>query len=205
MLTLNASATLRISSFFGTSVSIQYDTCIPMMYGLNFGRRSTEASFPVNFERFTDRRFPFIPGIVKLRESPGRAGGLPRINYQTGTIMNNGGGTSATVSYAYANANVSYTSITPTHTSTTFSDGIEDIYRSGGIRIFPDPGRTGASASGETSTYRIWFYLQNPTTVSIYVPYRLYAESNSFGNEDDTNASLFVRLGGPGFVGIRRL
>ena len=81
MLTLNASATLRISSFFCTSVSIQYDTCIPMMYGLNFGYRSTEASFPVNFERFTDRRFPFITGIVKLRESPGRAGGLPRINY----------------------------------------------------------------------------------------------------------------------------
>ncbi len=71
MLTLNASVTLRISSFSCTSESIQYDTCIPMMYGLNFGCRSTETSFPVNFERFTDRRFPLYsrncqtPGVPR--------------------------------------------------------------------------------------------------------------------------------------------
>jgi hypothetical protein len=32
----------------------------------------------VNFERFTVRRLSYIPGIVKLRESPGIAGGLLR-------------------------------------------------------------------------------------------------------------------------------
>ncbi|MGA2404339.1 MAG: hypothetical protein ABSG91_21995, partial [Syntrophobacteraceae bacterium] len=35
----------------------------------------------VNFERFTRGRLSYIPGIVKLWESPGRAGGLPVINY----------------------------------------------------------------------------------------------------------------------------
>jgi hypothetical protein len=31
----------------------------------------------LNFERFTDRRLFFNPAIVKLCESPGKAGGLP--------------------------------------------------------------------------------------------------------------------------------
>jgi hypothetical protein len=34
-------------------------------------------SFPLNFARFTDWRLFATPGIVKLCESPGKAGGLP--------------------------------------------------------------------------------------------------------------------------------
>jgi len=37
----------------------------------------TKAFLPVNFERFTGGRLSYIPGNVKLWESPGRAGGLP--------------------------------------------------------------------------------------------------------------------------------
>ena len=37
----------------------------------------TLASYRLNFERFTDRRFFYIPVNVKLFESPGKAGGLP--------------------------------------------------------------------------------------------------------------------------------
>jgi len=33
----------------------------------------------VSFDRFTLRRLTYIPGNVKLWESPGRAGGLPVI------------------------------------------------------------------------------------------------------------------------------
>jgi hypothetical protein len=33
----------------------------------------------VSFERFTKRRLTYIPGDVKLWESPGKAGGLPVI------------------------------------------------------------------------------------------------------------------------------
>ncbi|MDR2529639.1 MAG: hypothetical protein LBD04_11610, partial [Synergistaceae bacterium] len=36
---------------------------------------------PLNFERFTGVRIEPVPVSVKLYESPGRAGGLPRINY----------------------------------------------------------------------------------------------------------------------------
>jgi len=32
-------------------------------------------------ERFTGWRLSYFPGIVKLWESPGRAGGLPKRNY----------------------------------------------------------------------------------------------------------------------------
>jgi hypothetical protein len=35
----------------------------------------------VNFERFTPEGLSYIPGIVKLWESPGTAGGLLGINY----------------------------------------------------------------------------------------------------------------------------
>jgi len=37
------------------------DTCVPVTYGLNSDRRLIETSFPVNFERFTDRRFSLYP------------------------------------------------------------------------------------------------------------------------------------------------
>ena len=57
MLTQDTYATDHIWLFSDTSVSIQDDTCIPMMYGLNSVHLSIETSFPVNFERFTDRRF----------------------------------------------------------------------------------------------------------------------------------------------------
>jgi len=52
------------------------------LYGLNSQRRSILASCAVNFERFTARRLSYIPGIVKLRESPGKAGGLLRGIYR---------------------------------------------------------------------------------------------------------------------------
>ena len=64
-----------------TLVSTPHDTCIPISYGLNSVHLPRFASCPVNFERFTARRLSYIPGIVKLCESPGRAGGLLRINY----------------------------------------------------------------------------------------------------------------------------
>jgi hypothetical protein len=42
------------------------------------GERDFRASCSVTLERFTAGRLSYIPGIVKLWESPGRAGGLPR-------------------------------------------------------------------------------------------------------------------------------
>jgi hypothetical protein len=40
-----------------------------------------KASLSVNFERFTPEGLSYIPGIAKLWESPGTAGGLLGINY----------------------------------------------------------------------------------------------------------------------------
>jgi len=37
----------------------------------------------VSFERFTPGRLSYFPGTVKLCESPGRAGGLPKGTYET--------------------------------------------------------------------------------------------------------------------------
>jgi len=65
-----------------TSVSIPHDTCIPISYGLNFAHLPLFASRTVNFERFTVGRLSYIPGIVKLWESPGIAGGLLRGIYK---------------------------------------------------------------------------------------------------------------------------
>ena len=56
--------------FFDTSVSRLYDICIPTWYGLNSWCVYMKASFSVNFERFTVGRLSYIPGIVKLLESP---------------------------------------------------------------------------------------------------------------------------------------
>ena len=53
----NTFAIPHISTSSYISVSIRHDTCVPMTHGLNSGCPSTETSFPVNFERFTDRRF----------------------------------------------------------------------------------------------------------------------------------------------------
>jgi hypothetical protein len=53
------------------------------LYGLNSQHQSLLASCAVNFERFTARRLSHIPGIVKLCESPGKAGGLLRGIYPT--------------------------------------------------------------------------------------------------------------------------
>jgi len=50
-----------------------------------------KASFSVNLERFTVGRLSYIPGIVKLLESPGQAGGLPKRNYQNGRISDGPG------------------------------------------------------------------------------------------------------------------
>jgi len=50
-----------------------------MFYVLIFQQCTFRAFFAVSFERFTRRRLSYIPGNVKLRESPGRAGGLPVI------------------------------------------------------------------------------------------------------------------------------
>ena len=63
-----------------TSVSIPRDTCISISYGSNTLHLPLFASYAVNFERFTAGRLPCIPGIVKLWESPGIAGGLLRRN-----------------------------------------------------------------------------------------------------------------------------
>ncbi len=78
MLIPNTSATPHTSSSSDTSVSTTRDTCIPTLYGLNFLYKSFLASCAVNFERFSARMLSHIPGIVKLRESPGKAGGLLR-------------------------------------------------------------------------------------------------------------------------------
>jgi hypothetical protein len=48
-----------------------------MLYGLIFHCCTSVASFAVSFERFTLRRLTYIPGNVKLWESPGRAGVYP--------------------------------------------------------------------------------------------------------------------------------
>jgi hypothetical protein len=61
----------------GISVSTQYDTCSPRRYAIGFLCRSLRASFPASFERFTGRRLSYLPATVKLRASPGKAGGLP--------------------------------------------------------------------------------------------------------------------------------
>jgi hypothetical protein len=44
-------------------------------------------SYAVNFERFTTGRLSYIPEIVKLRESPGKAGGLPRKIYYLSPLL----------------------------------------------------------------------------------------------------------------------
>lgn len=54
-----------------------YDICIPTSYGLDSVRCSLKASLSVNFERFTFEGLSYSPGIVKLCESTGTAGGLP--------------------------------------------------------------------------------------------------------------------------------
>jgi hypothetical protein len=77
----NTSVLPHTTSSSGTSVSTPQDTCIPISHELNFVQIPQIASRPVNFERFTAGRLSFIPGIVKLYESPGRAGGLLRIIY----------------------------------------------------------------------------------------------------------------------------
>jgi hypothetical protein len=74
----NTSAIPHTTSSSGTSVSTPHGTCIPILHGLNSVHLPQIASRPVNFERFTAGRLSFIPGIVKLYESPGRAGGLLR-------------------------------------------------------------------------------------------------------------------------------
>ena len=55
--------------------------CIPIAYDLNSVHYSLKASLSVNFERFTLEGLSYQPEIVKLCESPGLAGALPRINY----------------------------------------------------------------------------------------------------------------------------
>ena len=81
MLTQDAYATDHIVSSSDTSVSIPHDTCIPMMYGLNFVRRSIETSFPVNFERFTDRRFPLYSRNCQTLGVPRQSRGFTDFNY----------------------------------------------------------------------------------------------------------------------------
>ena len=119
-------------------------------------------------------------------------------DHWTGTIFNNGGETSAKVFNASAIAKVSYTSTTPIRTNTTYSNGIKTVTTAEASVSSAASYPTYASAYGWTSAYNIWFSLLNPATLSISVPYSLYAESNSRGAADDTWASLLVRLWGPG-------
>lgn len=51
-----------------------------MLCDLNFESYSSEASFALNFERFSKGRLSYIPANVKLWESLGIAEGLPMIN-----------------------------------------------------------------------------------------------------------------------------
>jgi len=76
MLILHIFAAPHTKSLSDTSESTPQDTGIPTGYGFNSERLPLLASCAVNFERFTTRRLSPIPGIVKPRESPGRAGGL---------------------------------------------------------------------------------------------------------------------------------
>src|SRR5450756_2296433 len=86
MLNPNTFVIPRTMSSSDTLVSTPHDTCIPISYGLSSGHLALFASPPVNYERFTAGRLSYIPGIVKPCESPGRAGGLLRRNYQSPTL-----------------------------------------------------------------------------------------------------------------------
>jgi hypothetical protein len=72
---------MQISASSGTSAPTPHDTCIPISHELDFVQLPQIASRPVSFERFTAGRLSFIPGIVKLYESPSRSRGLLRIIY----------------------------------------------------------------------------------------------------------------------------
>ena len=63
-----------------------HDTCIPISYDLNFERYSLKASLSCCLSGSRYEGLSYIPGIVKLWESTGRAGGLPWINYFVGHI-----------------------------------------------------------------------------------------------------------------------
>ncbi len=78
------SVSVHIVSFSDISESKQYGIYIPTWYGLDFVSVPLKASYSVNFERFTGWRLSHSPGFVKLWESPGRAGGLPKRNYLSG-------------------------------------------------------------------------------------------------------------------------
>ena len=58
--------------------STRHGTCTPTRCGLTSVSRPLKASRGVSFERFTPGRLSYFPGPVKLWESPGRAGGLPK-------------------------------------------------------------------------------------------------------------------------------
>jgi hypothetical protein len=60
--------------------SMLQDTCIPISYDLNFERYSLKASLSCCVSGSRYEGLSYIPGIVKLWESTGRAGGLPWIN-----------------------------------------------------------------------------------------------------------------------------
>ena len=59
----------------------------PRLCGLDFGIHPYESFPPVNFERFTGGKLSYIPANVKLRELPGKAGGLPKGNYRDGLFL----------------------------------------------------------------------------------------------------------------------
>ena len=56
------------------------DTCIPISYDLDFERYSLKASLSWALSGSRYEGLSYIPGIVKLCESTGTAGGLPWIN-----------------------------------------------------------------------------------------------------------------------------
>ena len=69
--------------YFGIHTTTQRAACILVPYGLRSDYLLFIASCSVNSKRFTAGRLPYVPGIVKLRESPGSVGGLPRRNYRS--------------------------------------------------------------------------------------------------------------------------
>jgi len=64
--------------FSGTLVSTLHGTCIPMMYDLMSLYDANETSFPVNFERFTDRGFHLYSWKCQTLEVARQSRGLTR-------------------------------------------------------------------------------------------------------------------------------
>jgi hypothetical protein len=66
--------------FSDTWVSIQYDTCIPIAYGLSFLRRPLKPSCLLTLNGSQLGGFLIFPEMSNFNSHPGIAGGLPKGN-----------------------------------------------------------------------------------------------------------------------------